>query len=315
MKVDEALLFRFFSKKNDAKQSDAIARWLDEDETHVKAFQDAYRQFALSTLTLNQQPSPVRIRPIRRRIGWAFATAAAATAIVLGIFAYGYRRDLSEMEKMTLLSQANYGSRLSQTLSDGSVVELNSGSKLSYPAVFHGGERRVALEGEAVFNVSHDADMPFIVETFAYDVTVTGTRFDVIADKEEGSFCATLLEGSVLITDKQRNVLADLKPRQKVSMDEGGSLKIETLDNAADEILWTQDLVSLAGMSFGDIMHKLEKSFGVSIVTDTTDLPTETLPYCKVRISDGVVAAFEVLAHHYNFTYEFNSQDNSYHIR
>lgn len=39
------------------------------------------------------------------------------------------------------------------------------------------------LSGEAMFNVEHDAAHPFIVETFACDVEVLGTKFNVTADE------------------------------------------------------------------------------------------------------------------------------------
>ena len=45
-------------------------------------------------------------------------------------------------------------------LSDGTSVELNSKSRITYPALFIGRERRVRLEGEAMFDVRHDADHP-----------------------------------------------------------------------------------------------------------------------------------------------------------
>ena len=50
-------------------------------------------------------------------------------------------------------------------LSDGSVVYMNSESRLKYPVKFIEDKRVVKLEGEAYFDVTHDEQHPFIVRT------------------------------------------------------------------------------------------------------------------------------------------------------
>lgn len=74
--------------------------------------------------------------------------------------------------------EAPAGQHVRISLNDGSEVDLNSGSRLIYPSIFSGKERRVKLVGEARFDVSHNEKQPFIVETFAYDVRVLGTDFN-----------------------------------------------------------------------------------------------------------------------------------------
>ena len=72
---------------------------------------------------------------------------------------------------------------------------LNAQSRIVYPAIFPKGERRVQLSGEAIFNVAHNSECPFIVETFACDVEVLGTHFDVIANQAENRFSTALFSG------------------------------------------------------------------------------------------------------------------------
>lgn len=64
-------------------------------------------------------------------------------------------------------------------LSDGTVVWVNSGSKLSYPTFFSAAKREVTLEGEAYFDVSHNAARPFIVHLKNLNVKVLGTAFSI----------------------------------------------------------------------------------------------------------------------------------------
>jgi transmembrane sensor len=66
-------------------------------------------------------------------------------------------------------------------MSDGTIVWLNAGSRLSYPVPFAAGKREVTLEGEAYFEVSHNVARPFVVHLKALDIKVLGTAFSVNA--------------------------------------------------------------------------------------------------------------------------------------
>ena len=97
-------------------------------------------------------------------------------------------------------------------LEDGSIVYLNSDSKLKYPSIFCGKERIVELEGEAYFKVKKDKKHPFIVKTRGINIRVLGTSFNVNSYKENKNIITTLIEGSVKIKTKDKKVV--LKPNQ-----------------------------------------------------------------------------------------------------
>ena len=84
-------------------------------------------------------------------------------------------------------------------LADGTKVWLNSASRLIYPQSFVGKERRVVLSGEAFFDVTHDAERPFVVETSRMNVKVLGTRFNVNDYEDNEEVSTTLVNGSVEI--------------------------------------------------------------------------------------------------------------------
>ena len=71
------------------------------------------------------------------------------------------------------------GSEYSLTLADGTQVWLNAASRLRFFTSDRGRERRVWLEGEAYFEVAHDARRPFIVESGGQSIRVLGTRFNI----------------------------------------------------------------------------------------------------------------------------------------
>jgi transmembrane sensor len=83
------------------------------------------------------------------------------------------------------------------TLSDGSQVELNLGSELTFSN--YKDHRRVTLDkGEAFFSVSHDTTHPFIVRAADGRIRVTGTKFNVWMYEDQVR--VNLIEGSVLVS-------------------------------------------------------------------------------------------------------------------
>jgi ferric-dicitrate binding protein FerR (iron transport regulator) len=130
--------------------------------------------------------------------------------------------NLASMETRALLTAGDNRSDTARTLPDGTKVWLNSQTKILYPAEFSVKERVVELNGEAYFEVAHDP-RPFSVKLPGGTlVQALGTRFDVMAYRDEDSIQTTLLEGVVYI-EKGRTAVR-LEPGQQISAakDSGG---------------------------------------------------------------------------------------------
>lgn len=91
------------------------------------------------------------------------------------------------------------GARLSAELADGTHVELNAESRLTLVRLSGQGMREVHLEGEAFFEVTHEAHRPFLVRTREGVIRVVGTAFNVkvYGDEDEASVAVT--EGAVAL--------------------------------------------------------------------------------------------------------------------
>lgn len=89
------------------------------------------------------------------------------------------------------------GKRTSLTLSDGTKLCLNSGSRAVFPATFSNEKRELFIEGEAYVEVAHDSKRPFVVLTESLSVRVLGTKFDISAYPEDSYSSVVLVEGSV----------------------------------------------------------------------------------------------------------------------
>jgi len=102
---------------------------------------------------------------------------------------------------------APYGTHSKINLPDGSLVWLNAGSSLKYPAVFLPGERKIHLTGEAYFEVESDVENPFIVETEHLQVRATGTAFNVEAYSVDSIVSVTMVKGEVNVLTESSSTL------------------------------------------------------------------------------------------------------------
>lgn len=315
MNIDQDLFFKFFSREASVEETDALTAWLDEDPSRQEEFNKAYEMFMISQVVafadLDSKPA-TGVKAVRKR-RWLTYVASAAASVVIGMFINNYfftRPIVETLDSTVLVSEAQPGQRTSVTLSDGTVVELNSNSRIEYPAIFHKGDRRVRLEGEAMFDVAPDQEHPFIVETFAYDVKVLGTKFDVIADSKEKEFSTALLNGEVSIQDKSAKPLVTLRPNMMASMYEGRLLCSRLSDT--DAYLWTDGVISAVGIPFDKLMRRFERCYGVNIDIASATLPEVRYVYFKVRISDGIDHALRLLQDGSDFNYRYEEETNTY---
>lgn len=144
-----------------------------------------------------------RQRPFWRRTGPALAAASAVLSLALAAVVWftgltpGFGPETSAPEARTVYMTA-VGERSTLTLDDGSQVALNTNSRLSVD--FAEQVRRVILEdGQALFEVAHDASRPFVVQAGRHQVVALGTAFDVRVNAE--SVQVTLIDGSVRVED------------------------------------------------------------------------------------------------------------------
>jgi len=210
-----------------------------------------------------------------------------------------YNADSVTASKMNMLETPR-GGEYRVALSDGSVVMLNAGSKLSFPTGFRGAERKVALEGEAFFEVAKNPDMPFIVNVDGNSIRVLGTKFNVSSYKEDNGVTATLLEGSILFSDKT-NQHVKLKPNQQV-ISQPGKLTLTDVE-AAEYLAWTRGDFLFNDMPISAVMQKLGRWYNVD--ADLQSLPDKNL-YLKISRSANITDVLKLLSKATNLDFELD---------
>lgn len=308
------LLHRYLQHECTPEELAQIADWLDADPANREVLDDMRLQFetiALIAPDLDRMHEQiVRRTGLRRRLWQWSAAAAAVVALCVGVsyFSSLHVRDTLGGKTMSFATQT---APVQYTLSDGTRVWLNAGSQIEYPAVFTGGERRVRVSGEALFEVEHDKRHPFIVETFACRVEVTGTRFNLEADEAAGTFCTALLEGQVRLTSLLDGETLTMRPDEVVRL-QNGHLQRGAV-RSHDDYLWPEGILSIGGCTFSQVAARLEKIYGVRIVLERT--PTLDVERGKLWTSMGLEYVLGTLQDVASFRYTLDEQNNTVYIR
>ncbi len=146
---------------------------------------------------------------------------------------------------------------------DGSVVKVNSESRLRYPVRFGEGRREVWLEGEAYFEVARDEGASFTVHTERMDVRVLGTVFHVAARPEEGCAEATLLSGSVEAVCGRESVRL-VPGEQAKAEEEGKGLEVRRV-NVRAVMAWVRGMFCFEEERLEDILAYLSEWYGFRV--------------------------------------------------
>ncbi|HEX5024629.1 MAG TPA: FecR domain-containing protein [Agriterribacter sp.] len=254
-------------------------------------------------------------------------SAAAAVVLAVALFAVNYFNTGKPASSKTFVTA--YGERKNIQLPDGSVVNLNAGSKIEIKENFGVTDRHVYLQGEAFFDVKHDAKLPFIVHTTAMDVKALGTAFDVKAYSNEKTTETSLIRGLVEVTLKENdNRVLLLHPNEKVKweqpveetgaahsslvkkkepsdMTDGLMKKLVATDRGdIKEIAWKENKLIFEDDALGDIAILLERWYGAKIEFEDDAIKNYRYTGTYEKEDLGTVLDFMKESKHFNFKME-----------
>jgi ferric-dicitrate binding protein FerR (iron transport regulator) len=156
------------------------------------------------------------------------------------------------------------GQEFNLQLADGTKVWLNAESELRYPVQFTTDNRKVFLKGEAYFEVAHNKDKAFVVNSFDQDLKVYGTKFNINA-YDKNLIKTVLVEGSVGVKINRLNKEKKMIP--------GDLLLANTIDGHLSSkqvdvypyIAWKDGSFLFQDESLEDIMLRLERWYDVKV--------------------------------------------------
>jgi transmembrane sensor len=194
-----------------------------------------------------------------------------------------------QAERRTLAT--GLGEQYRATLGDGSLVELNTATRLAVDLAPE--ERRVVLaSGEAVFDVAKDPERPFIVETKLASVRAVGTTFSVRIDRG----LEVLVSEGVVIVDRDGQPLARVGAgeRYSVAASGGAHTKAEPPDEIGRALVWREGKVAFAGETVLEAALELNRYNKVKIeVRDPAVGAMRLGGYFRATDPEGFATAME----------------------
>ena len=150
------------------------------------------------------------------------------------------------------------------TLSDGTLVFLNSATTLKFPFHFAGNTREITVEGEAYLQVAKDQNRPFILHTPRGTVQVLGTTFNVNT-YDSGRVKVSLVDGAISFASASKKTI--LKPGQAITYLDSEGSDVTSLNE--NELLWIKGRYKLDNTPMAEITKVLPRWYGVQVVIDS----------------------------------------------
>ena len=274
----------YFQGRLDPEQEHEMQAWLAENSDKAAVVEELECIFN----SLSEQTRPetddafikvtgrLGISMRRRRIlKWVAGVAASVLLPFVGIGVYQAFTGTPESIVWTE-TRVPFGQQQKLCLSDGTILYLNSGSRITYPTSFGDkGIREIFVSGEIYAEVESDPDRPFIINSGDVGVRVLGTKFNLKAYENSECVELFLMEGAVNfeIKDGQGTGEIQLKPGNAVQYDRKTG-KAEKTDFRNSDFRTFKDggAIHFFNITLRDISYDLERIFCRKIIITNEEL-------------------------------------------
>lgn len=198
-----------------------LKQWINRSPAH-RAELNRLIAFWQEANALTELSFPLPAKSSRWQWGWQPVAAIAMTVVLAITLLISPVWEQQPRIAANGIYETRIGEQNAITLIDGSVIELNTHSRVQ---VDYSDQRRSIklMQGEAYFDVSKDPDRPFEVNAGGGVVRAVGTAFAVHYQQEAVTVTVTVTEGKVELnaaTAAQTN----LPPQQKTETAQLGAL-------------------------------------------------------------------------------------------
>lgn len=282
------LIDRYLTGNASLTEIEAIDRWLDqtgestESMTHSKRMRMQEEMLQKIRQVMPNQTYP-RYRPLLKIIKPYLRIAAVLVATIGLLFLYQkyQTKDAQMLENKVVyeIYRTPKGLKAILTLSDGSLIHLNSATTVRYPKKFQGSTREVMLEeGEAFFEIRPNQRKPFIVHAaHQIDTRVLGTTFNISSYRASTKFRLSVNTGRVQVSKtngKSRKAMGIFTPGQGLSY-QPGTDTFKRLDLDAGELAgWRNNVLTFKDADFNELKQQLENWYGIEIRLQAQAVPS-----------------------------------------
>jgi transmembrane sensor len=186
------------------------------------------------------------------------------------------------------------GEKATLTLSDGSVIQLNSQSRLIYPNYLGTDSREVEFEGEGYFMIKPDKSRPFRVKCGNTVTEVTGTEFNIL--NRDNRISITVVEGSVKTFSSKSPEGVAVVEGEMVVLKPTGSFSNPVKVNLKHRLAWRDNRISFSKTPLSKAAAELERCFSnieIVILTDSIKQKTITGTF-ETNSLDDILSLFSL---------------------
>ncbi len=192
---------------------------------------------------------------IEKVISMAWYKVAAAAILFLflgaGIFARFYTTTIA----------TNNAEQLTHQLPDGSSIQLNAASSISYPPYWWAINRVVNFEGEAFFKVAKGSN--FTVHSSKGTTQVLGTSFNISTRNNRYQvFCVT---GKVRVSNNTTQEAVLLNPNMYAAINEQAAIAINPTKPAEESLAWTKHQFNFVAQPLTEVLKEIERQYDINI--------------------------------------------------
>jgi ferric-dicitrate binding protein FerR (iron transport regulator) len=255
---------------NEKQKLDDWYHEFDKTQKYLKIFRDDEHEAYIKQRLLNRiiearfEESDTNKNQVKHMwMRWTAIAAVLVIAIAAGLLWIGTNRSTGA-DKISLSFETGQGQLKKIKLGDGSEVWLNAESKLGVSEHFGQQRRDVYLDGEAYFDVHHDASRPFVVHANHLTTNVLGTAFSVTAYKNSPIQAVTVIRGKVQVAH-ELHVLGFLTPNKRMEYRIGIDKSLISDVTAASVMSWKDGKLQFENQNMQDIASRLGRWYGYSV--------------------------------------------------
>ncbi len=283
MRKDELinLLDRFEKGECSSEELSQLEAWFDRTSANEEFNWSEQEKLAFNTDLKKRIDATIMKKVGISSINWLKVAASVILIASFSLLLNTYRTQLRDYFDPVIYTQTivPVGQKTKLTLSDGSVIVLNGGSRLRYPEKFNRDIREVDLiDGEAYFDVAHNREKPFIIKAGGTHTQVLGTAFNIRSYAGFKNIEITVSRGKVAVSKElsgnKRSKVAPvfLLPNEQVSIDRV-SLKMDKKNiNAREIISWTEGKLIFNNELLKNVALVLQHSYGIKINYKNKDI-------------------------------------------
>ena len=283
---------------------DEFASALSEDmetfQPDLKTDSDAAGASVLASL------KNILFRKSRRSFS-VYKSVSVAAAVLIPLLIFGNIYFYNEMRNTPEIATSitTDGNRLTSVeLPDGSNVEINANSHLSYSSVdFKKDCRTIDFEGEGYFSIAKSEKLPFMIKAREMEVKVHGTTFNLQAYKDAPSATLCLVEGEVTMTSKKSGNSVDLSPNEMATLDYAtGTIAVKPMEPNENSLAWKTGRLKFHNAKMSEVIRQIESNYSCQVVTNKKVLDAE---YTGIIPLDDLHTALSILEEVYDMPFSF----------